>query len=207
MKDMIMKLNDLIRKGIALHPAEVRSSDTYGNLPIHNACALANIPANVIEELISAYPESVKQTTTHEFSQLPLHYAVNCCGSSTMTAVVEVLLQNYKEGASVKDTNGLTPLNSHMSACKCPSLDITKMLLDVCPDAVLMCNDYDWYPLHYAAYHGNWEISKYLIDLYPYALMKKDNDGRTPRDIATDNYHYQLCDKLREEEEKQFRHN
>lgn len=187
---------------ISSHPEEVRPSN-YDYLPIHRACIRQNVPVKVIEALIEAHPQSVKQQTKSYEDRLPLHISV-CHVSSTMPDVVKVLLDSYKEGALVKDRYGRTPLNQHLMFCQYPSLEMVRMLVEADPDVVRITDNVDWYPLHSAAYIGDWEISQCLIDLYPDALLKKSQHCKTPGDISNNNGHCQLYDKLNGEEEKRF---
>lgn len=184
---------------VSSNPDELCSWDNGGFLPIHNACFLENVPLNVIESFLEVYPESVKQKS-QTYSLLPLHCAVHNY-SSTNSEVVKLLLASYKEGALAQEENGRTPLIYHLLVCQSPSLEMTKMLADAHPDAVRICDSGKWNPLHYAAYRGNWEISQYIIDMYPDALTEENNDNRTPRDITVCNGRNQMAEKFLEAEE------
>merc|ERR1712150_188285 len=65
--------------------------------------------------------------------------------------------------------------------------EMTRMLVDAHPDAVRIRDNGKWNPLHYAAYRGNWEISQYLIEMNPDALMEENMDNKTPRAITVCN--------------------
>lgn len=184
---------------ISSSPDELRSCDNGGFLPIHNACFQGNVPLNVIETLVEAYPQSIKQKS-QTYGLLPLHCAVHHY-SSTNSEVVKFLLRNYKEGASAKEENGRTPLIYHLLVCQSPSLEMTKLLVHAHLDAVRICDSGKWNPLHYAAYRGNWEISQYLIDMYPDALLEENNENKTPRGITICNGRHQMAEKFREAEE------
>lgn len=188
----------------ASHPDEVLSFDNIGYLPIHWACGRKNVPVKVIEALIEVYPRSVEQKTKTLHQELPIHVSVRHEYSSINPDVVEVLLRHYKEGAAVGNLHGLTPLGSYLPYAFCCGLEITKMLVEANPDAVRIPDICLWYPLHYAAKCGNWQILKYLIDLYPEALLKKSQHDETPRDLSKSYGHEQLCDKILQEEENHF---
>merc|ERR1712150_184881 len=79
--------------------------------------------------------------------------------------------------------------------------EMTRMLVDAHPDAVRIRDNGKWNPLHYAAYRGNWEISQYLIEMNPDALMEENMDNKTPRAITVCNGRHQMAEKFREAEE------
>jgi len=187
---------------ICSYPKEAQVSDEYGYLPIHRACECESVPIKVIESLIDAYPESVEHKSPKD-GLVPLNFAVSC-KSSTHYDIVKVLLRHYKEGASMRDRDGRAPLHSHLCESSSPSLDMVKLLVKACPDAVRVCDNYKWYPLHYAAKNGNLDIAQYLIDLYPDSLLMRTENGETPIDVASSFGQRQLCYKLREEEETRF---
>lgn len=172
-----------------------------GVLPIHRVCESTNAPLKLIEALIKAYPESVR-TKSYTTARLPLHSTV--WGNSCHVAdLVTVLLRYYQGGACVRDTEGHVPLGSYLFYNPSPTLKVVKILLDAHPDAVHTVDNENWYPLHFAAYCGNWEISHYLIELYPNALFSNTVSGRTPRDIAFGfHYKHKLHEKFCGEEEK-----
>lgn len=186
------------------HPDEVRNRDNEGYLPIHIVCLTRNstVPVTVIEKLIEAYPESVKETT-EKASRIPLHCIVRGTFSPTID-VVTVIIQKYKEGVSMKDHMECIPLHNYLLCCEKPSIDIVKLLVEAQPDTVSISDKDGWLPLHHAGACGALEISQYLIDLYPEALTKHDLAGCTPRNYAECSKHYDLYNKLREEEIKHF---
>jgi len=182
-------------KRIKKHPKEARVWDEKeGILPIHLACWYADVPVKVIEALIDAYPKSLKLKTKKR-SRLPIHDAVRL-DSTINFEVVRVLLRYYRKGAAVLDYRGRTPLVSHLFYATKPCFKMVKMLTEAYPDAVCCCDNFKWYPLHYASGCANWKISQYLIELYPHSLQIKDNYGRTPRNVAEHNGEYEMSEKL-----------
>lgn len=183
-------------------PITTSCCDGFGYLPIHRVCEREKVPAKVIETLIEAHPQCVRHKT-NSLGLLPLHVAVRYV-SLENTDVVKVLLRHYMEGAAVKDDNGQMALSYHVLYCPNPLLEIIKMLVEAHPEFVKMSHTYNWYPLHHAATRGNWEISKYLLDMYPDALRKRDRSGQTPSDIAAVRGYQKLKDQLCQEEEQYF---
>lgn len=191
-----------VLKRIDSHPSELRSWDNHGYLFIHRALYIEDVPVEVIEALIKAYPESLEQKSKIT-GILPLLCAVRhySCPNSN---IIKLLVQNYKNAVTATDEDGRTPLIYHLLVCQSPSLEIVNILVEAHSDVVLMRDSKKWYPLHYAAYRGNWEISQYLIQCYPDVLLEENNDNRTPRDITICNCRYAVSEKLREEEETRF---
>jgi len=188
------------------HPSSLRFWDDEGNLPIHSACRHPFIPISIISTIIEYYPQCLKEPTK-SFSLLPLHIACRSYDSNerkNSDDVVKFILKSFVAAASVKDYGGSTPLHSHLSFCLNPSLMVVKLLLEAYSGGVCITDTVKWYPLHYAARRGSWEIAKYLIDLYPDALIAKTSSDLTPRDVANANVNVELRDKLREEEERRF---
>jgi len=107
----------------------------------------------------------------------------------------------------MRDRDSRSPLHSHLCESSLSSLDVVKLLVKAYPDAVRLCNNYKWFPLHYAEKNGNLDIAQYLIDLYPDSLLMRTKDGEIPIDVAVSFGQSQLCYKLREEEETRFINN
>lgn len=205
------KLYDLIREEkwpevierIASHLEELRSWGGNCYLPIHYACWRPSVPEKVIEALIEAYPESLKEKTKL-YGALPLHCAASRPSSAHNFDVIKLLLRSYKEGVAVEDKDEQTPLHRYLRPMTSPTLETTTLLVDAYPDAVRMCDKFEMYPLHCAASYGNWEVLEYLINLYPDVLLKKDHEGKTPKDISYYSDKHYMCNKLCVEEEKYF---
>lgn len=187
---------------IQQHPEEVKEWE-YGNLPIHRACANEKTPPDIIQALIESYPESL-QTKCETLGRLPMHYLIrwNPCNIE----LIKWILDKYSKCASELDETGHTPLTYHLwfSTAR-NSMDVTKLLIEAQKQVVEICDKYGYSPLHHAAKQCNTEICKYLIELYPEALVKKTKSGLTPLNIVktVDKTHI-LCDVLNEEEEKRF---
>lgn len=183
------------------HPDEVHTWDN-SYLPLHRACRYASVPNNVVEALIEAYPESV-QMKAKSCNRIALH-CTTCLFNPTNADVVEILLRRYREGASLRDVYGQTPLVYHLRQAPSPSLEVVEMLVEAYPDSASTGDHDGCYPLHCAAKRGEVDIANYLIEMYPDALLEQNKDGRTPQDMAHKDGKFQLRDKLIEEEEKRF---
>jgi len=190
---------------IALYPSEVQRYHD-GNLPIHLACRNSSVPVHIIKCLIEDFPESLKIGST-SFGQIPLHCAVCIRHPNANVNVIQVVLENYKEGASVKSNYGHLPLYDYLLTCYNPTFDIVQILVEAYPDAVRINDEIctnKFYPLHCAAIRSNYDIVEYLIHIYPDALLKTTGDGRQAQDIAHHYFNVIVEELLREEKEKRF---
>lgn len=193
---------------ITLFPHEVHHWNN-GSLPIHKVCYRANTPIFVIKALYKAYPQGLQEYTKSK-GELPLHIAVNAWSSPNIE-IVKFLLKRFNDGTSKRDDYGNLPLHSHLLFSLSPlftynlSLHIIKLLVGSYPESVKMINHQGQrHPLHLAVAKGCWEVTKYLLNLYPEALLKKDYNCMTPSKVAKNNKHAIMENQLLLEEIKRF---
>jgi len=204
-----MKLTELIvteqwtdvLERLHTHPKEAETWDN-GILPIHCACRRPKVPVQVVESLIKAYRLSLGQKS-QPLGLLPLHCALESV-SSTNVLVVQTLLTNYKKAATIRDEHERTPLHFHLWSCTKPSLDVVKLLVQANPIAVSTGDRLDRYPLHYAAKGDQWEISRFLVELFPEGLTKK-SFGQTPLDWFEGTRKDQMLKSLHDNQAKMIR--
>ena len=91
-------------------------------LPLHAAC-FSGAPGDLVKELVSAYPESVK-CKVHG-SKLPIHIA---CETGAHRDVVVSLLEEYPDSLCALDCNGKTPLELCKSGSNKNKAQIMKIL-------------------------------------------------------------------------------
>lgn len=204
-----MKLTELIvteqwtdvLERLETHPKEAEMWDN-GILPIHCACRRPKVPVQVVESLIKAYHLSLGQKS-QPLGLLPLHCALESV-SSTNILVVQTLLEKYRKAAMIRDEHERMPLHFHLWSCTKPSLDVVKILVQANPIAVSTGDRLDRYPLHYAAKGGQWEISRFLVDLFPEGLTKK-SFGQTPLDWFEGTRKDQMLKSLHDNQVKTIR--
>ena len=127
----------------------IKSSGTR-QYALHVACS-TKAPSHVVEALVTAYPEALR-IPIGDYQLLPLHLA---CQHGASFPVVSILLQHYKEAASVTDTLGLLPL--HLSITEGASVSVVQALLEAFPQAVQMQDKRGYTPMFYAesSFHPN----------------------------------------------------
>ncbi|WP_425385797.1 ankyrin repeat domain-containing protein [Wolbachia endosymbiont (group A) of Barypeithes pellucidus] len=209
-------LNILIKGG-----ADVKAVDKDGNIPLHLVASHYN-DEGVVKALIE---NGADVNARNQDRYTPLHSAVQ--GGCTRTVktlieegadvkvvnkngstplhlaasryndekIVKALLKVEEVDINALDENEWTPL--HL-AVRHASSDIVKILIENGAD-VNAANKDGSTPLHLAATHNKWVVGV-LIDKKS-DLFSKDNEGRTPRDLAEDDDTKKL---LKVAEEKQL---
>ena len=105
--------------------------------------------------------------------------------------VVKLLLDKGTK-VNLSDKYNRPPLSV---ACKNGNFEIAKMLID--KEADVRAVDFEGSnPLHHAAFGGNKKIVKLLIRDKRVDLLKTDNNGKTPADIAKEENHNDIVEIL-----------
>ncbi|KAL3802358.1 hypothetical protein HJC23_007183 [Cyclotella cryptica] len=123
---------ELIQGMIEHDPSVAHKLDHEGNLPLHMAAASGNII--MIQELGSRFPGAAS-VQNHD-GLLPLHLAIMSCALfPTGEQAVELILSLFREGVSVRDNDGNTPLHTAAGTLKGDvGVDVIYQLMTVCHD-------------------------------------------------------------------------
>ena len=163
-----------------IHSISLLKKDCYGEsltshiIPLHLAC-LYNAPWEVIESLIIAFPEGVKDKDTL-FQRLPLHVA---CEQNASYQIIRTLITYYPQGCKTRDTLGRLPL--HYACFTNVTLDVIDMLLVDYPNGVKCVDGKGWLPLHISVkYNTNVDVSRKLLLMFPDGKNLKTLKGCTP---------------------------
>ena len=141
-------------------------------LPIHEACANENIPFNVVEALVQAYPDCIVVTET-AYHRLPLHIV---CRKTANAQVVKFLLDKNVNAALEPDALGRLPL--HYALSNGANDDVVDLLLQYSPSAARGVDRKGWTPLHVACSMGaSTRVISKLLELYPEASVMATNRG------------------------------
>ncbi|XP_011403628.1 PREDICTED: ankyrin-1-like [Amphimedon queenslandica] len=148
-----------------------------GDTPLHTAFC-GKINAEIIRLILAAgaNPNAVEKT----YKLTPLHLA--CCMNEI--AIIETLLSADKININVLDVNGRTPLSFASSLGHSKAVEI---LLKAGANTELGENICGWTPIFFAAAVGHLETLTLLLEHG--AILKEDNDGRTPQAIAEQTGH------------------
>jgi ankyrin repeat protein len=142
-------------------------------LPLHKACVLQP-PANVIQSLLSAYPEGSQ--CKDQDGWLPIHCA---CFYGADDRVIDALLRSFSKGGQSKDDEGRLPL--HYACLKGASQEVVDVLLSSFPKGAMSKDDEGRLPIHHACSKGAPEaVIDALLKASPKGAQSKDDQGRLP---------------------------
>lgn len=123
-----------IESACEYNPYQAEVADKLGDLPLHEACMRA-APLEVIQNLISAYPDGVKKKGFCD--RLPLHYASY---NNPSLHVINLLLQKYPEGVSTLDSDGRLPL--HLAVVRNAPKQAIQVLISAFPRSLQTPNKF-----------------------------------------------------------------
>ena len=151
-----------------------------GELPIHTA-ARHGLSPNFIKILVNTYPESVR--IPHDGRKLPIHWA--CESDNCSVDTVKYLIDIYPESINIVDIGGWLPIHyASLRGSSSQTADVIEQLLLKDPTCASKSKDDGQYPLHVACRGANLASIQLLFDSYPWAFVKRDNEGRTPLQFA-----------------------
>lgn len=162
-------------------------------LPLHLAC-LYNPPLEVVESLVAAYPEALRDRDT-TFRRTPLHFALLKCASAEVVAFL-IKSDLDRVAARSKDRVGRLPL--HYAMCSHSSLGTVEMLCNAFPLAAREQDVNGWLPFHVGCAYGmSQDLFLYLYKIYPDALYTTTTRGDlTPLQCAQRNGRTRECQML-----------
>lgn len=162
-------INELHRAGVNLNMMDYKGEKA----PIHYIAEY--YPSDVLALLLTCGALSALRAKD---DLIALHYAVK----GNKPENIKILLKYGVTGIErSKDKWGRTALDF---AANAKMTDIVKILCDFNPNLANMQNNYGWTALHYAAFHSEEEMLKYLIELGA-DLNIKTAKGKTPLNCAT----------------------
>jgi len=159
--------------------ALMRSDGGNQWIPLHFAAV--NAPRYIIILMLSLAPDAARVKTPN--GCLPLHNAAY----RKNVDILELLVNAYPEGVLEKDRYDRTPL--HNAARMAPS-SIINLMLSTAPYAARMKDCNGCLPLHFASSAVRLqkiEDIELLVNAYPEAILKKNNDGKTPLHYIAEN--------------------
>eukprot|EP00956_Cyclotella_meneghiniana_P031767 scaffold84582_cov23-Cyclotella_meneghiniana.AAC.1 len=152
--------------------------DEDGHLPIHYACAEGHI--DIVKYLYGLHPDSIRALSSD--NELPLNYA--CCNKDP--EVLKYMFGLYPEAIHHRGDSGL-PIHSALASSDIIG-DHTKEIIEFLvlhdPDCVSKADVYGCLPFHLLCSYDLSYGTALLFDLYPEAILVRDDDGRLPIDVA-----------------------
>lgn len=195
-RELIEQTWERIRKWLWAHqdPEErAAAASVRGNndvTPLHNVCKLSNPPADIVQALLEASPDTVTWADSHGW--LPLHHA---CANGASGEVLQILTEAYPEGKTKQDSQSRTPLHFYLTQ---RSDNANAMAATMAANMAFLCDSGaaelpdvgGMLPMHYACAYGvSPAVLKVLTEAYEDSLVAKENKGRTPMHLAMVNAH------------------
>ncbi|KAL7325942.1 hypothetical protein PS15p_208355 [Mucor circinelloides] len=147
----------------------INEKDEHGDTLLHFASRIHNMDVMAVLLELGADPEAV-----NEHGRRPIHEVIDSL------ACVQFLVQKYHVDVNAMKRGDWTPV---MIAALKGNLDIVKFLTE--SGALLNRHTKDGRTaLYLAVQEGHIELSKYLADQYPAAIMQATNSGRLPTQAA-----------------------
>ena len=137
---------DFIKLIIELNPELVRTTTTFGVLPIHTACR-RNPTVDIIRLLLELYPESIN------LQQYPIHTYLERSGDPNLE-VLQILLNHDQGAVRTPDEYGNLPLHKVIGMCDTSVVDAVRLVFDAYPQAVYVQNNLGKTPLDFAEEFG-----------------------------------------------------
>lgn len=139
-----------------------------------------NAPVETIVEILTKTPAAVK--SVNKFTKrCALHWA---CIYDSPLGVVQLLVDKYPEAIRQADKASMTPLH-HACSKRTVSLELIRLLVQCSPEAAKLTDECGNTPLHLSCEHKiGIGIIHLLLSLYPVAVVLKNDDGLTARDLA-----------------------
>jgi ankyrin repeat protein len=161
---------------LSAFPDGLKIPDREGSLPLHFAvrnnrcCSLEEISL-----LIDGYPNAVNVQDKEK--ELPLHYALR---SSMPTIILHRLLDAGCDCLKIADKNRAIPLHIGLEVSSTPDEILTR-ITRMWPDGCKRKNTRGDLALHDAVRSGKSSaVIQSLTDIYPDAIIIKDNEGFSP---------------------------
>lgn len=164
---------------LLISPQSSWAQNQYGDRPIHAACQLPNVDAEVIQVLLFAFPEGA--SAKNKAGKLALHFA------AANVPALEVVLLVYKafpNAVTEKESkNDSKPLH-YACAFKAP-LPIAQFFIEQHYQALEQRNRQGNLPLHLSLmYDAPEDVQLFLLNKYAAAVQERDSKGRLPLHIA-----------------------
>ena len=178
---------DILRFMLNIDPTLLRETDDGGHLPVHHAVTGKSFAFCKI--LIDEYPESMKIGAVGGGGELPIHRACRWGTREDTVYTIQYLLELHPECLHARDNMGWLPI--HNAAAGGDTKAIELMLMHD-PNAASKesTGEKPQLPLHIACNTGKEHLDtvKALFDAFPEAILTRNQDGKTPIDLAWADY-------------------
>jgi len=159
-------------------------SGHLGYLPLHSICGNKSVTLNIVQLLIKAAPDSVRQK--EKFGLMPVHKICDNRDVDETTAIeiLKLLIEKYPE--AVQHIGGIgNHLPIHLASIQ-RSPEFCRVLIEASPESERMTAANGMLPLHFACMVNTVATVEYLYQLYPDAInhASRSRDRAYPIDAA-----------------------
>jgi ankyrin repeat protein len=167
-------------------PQAASHADNTGCIPFHYAAMHGDNWDVDMEAIYNAHAKGIQVRSGPQWhNRLPIHMAAS--NEKSQESLIHRLIQLNPRCASLVDREGMLPLHLACEQGKAWN-NGTQCIYDAYPQAVRQAesNHRGWLPLHMAAVcpRDTGELITKLVELYPEAASKPDNEGRFPLHLA-----------------------
>ena len=150
-------------------------SGHLGYLPLHSVCGKKSVTLNIVQLLIEAAPDSVRQQ--EKFGLMPVHKICDNRDVDETTAIeiLKLLIEKYPE--AVQHIGGIgNYLPIHLASIQ-HSPEFCRVLIEAYPGSERMAGGcFSQLPLHLACANNTVATVEYLYQLYPDAINHASRD-------------------------------
>jgi ankyrin repeat protein len=179
------KFNEgILRCLLEYFPAAPSAINDFGSMLLHESLLHQNVTLNIIQLLINAAPDSVRQVEYY-VGWMPLHYLCHNPNVDDMTAlaILQLLIEKCPEAVRHTDCNGNLPIHSSVMVPR--SLEFYRVLIEAYPGSERMISSSNGaMPLHCACLRSDITTIEYLHKLYPDAIHQATLAGYHPIHVA-----------------------
>jgi len=170
--------NDRARKWIVTQSFTGNISKT-DILPIHQACAIADVQFNIIEALALVHPDSLHLCESGTL-RTPLHIAMRARVSDE---IIAFLMKKCPKAISMMDALGRIPLHYACSNAV-PTVTINRLIWS-CPESVGASDNLGWTPLHVASsLYQTSDVVQTMLNACPEAVFLTTSKGSSSYTVA-----------------------
>eukprot|EP00956_Cyclotella_meneghiniana_P030443 scaffold76682_cov82-Cyclotella_meneghiniana.AAC.3 len=189
---------DIVEYLVESEPMSLRRKDVrLEQLPLHNACKNRNITKEIIQYLVNKWPEALQERNDTGCNPLLLLCENSKENSKIGVEILQVILDEYPDGALQSCSYGLLPIH-YAASNDNMSVEFIENLINANPESIRQRDnngDGDS-PIHWACSQGHIDIVKYLFGLYPDLIRTIGSNNELPLHCACQNKNQEVLEYL-----------
>eukprot|EP00984_Skeletonema_dohrnii_P014838 scaffold6323_cov118-Skeletonema_dohrnii-CCMP3373.AAC.3 len=168
----------IIRRLLKYFPDAARAIDEDGWSPLHFVCQNPNVTPKIVQLLIDAAPDSVRNKE-NEDGWMPLHCLCRNVDVDKTTAIeiLKLLREKCPQAIRHAESDGFLPI--HMTACNSDP-HFCRVMIEAYPGSERIREDEGTLPLHCACLMNTLATVEYFYKLYPDAIDHAATKGYYP---------------------------